>query len=120
MFIKREDRCGESTGGLRERQVKIARESQRDSRKTKTDTEKYRENEREIDGDRETDGDRERSTERKRRECTCFAGFKSLVRGSPSGLPLVNHLALSGLQSIFGHMQCPPLWACSYFNQDGF
>ena len=110
MFIKREDRCGESIGGLRERQVKIARESQRDSRKTKTDTEKYRENEREIDVDRETDGDRERSTERKRRECTCFAGIKSLVRGSPSGLPLVNHLA----SSSFGLTQGPPLCVCIF------
>lgn len=44
--------------------------------------------------------------------------FKSLVWGHPSGLPLANHLASSGLALTLGLTLGPPLCA-HIFSQDG-
>lgn len=41
-------------------------------------------------------------------------GIKSCIWGSPPGLPLANHLALSGLESTFGLTQDPPLCASMF------
>ena len=49
---------------------------------------------------------------REKGDTTCFrGGLNLLYRGGPSGLPLANHFALSGLESIFGLTQGPPLCA---------
>ena len=56
--------------------------------------------------------------ERERGSATCFGGgLNHLYGDSPSGLPLANHLALSGLESIFGLTQGPPLCVCTSFSQ---
>ena len=64
--------------------------------------------------------ERLRQTDRKSkrgREQLCFGGhLNQLCGGSPSGLPLANHLALSG----FGVTQGPALCARAPFSQDGF
>ena len=84
MFIKRgerEDRCEESIGRLWLGAV----ESERDR-------------------------DRKKKSKRGRERHMLWRGFKSLVWGSPSRLPLANHLALSGLEPT-SLTQGPPLHA---------
>ena len=46
--------------------------------------------------------------------------LKSLVWGSPAGLPLAHYLVSSGLEPTFGLTWGPPLCACASFSQDGF
>ena len=58
---------------------------------------------------------------KKREQQMCFGGgLNHLYGGSPSGLPLVNHLALSDLESTFSLTQGPTLCTCTSFIQDGF
>ena len=55
-------------------------------------------------------GEREKETEREEERNKCFGGcLNHSYRNSPSGLPLVNHLASSGLELTFGLTQGPPL-----------
>ena len=66
---------------------------------------------------REKDRDRQRERAREEESNTCFgSGLNHLYGGSPSRVPLANHLASSG----FVKTQDPPLCACASFNQDGF
>ena len=58
-------------------------------------------------------GDRGKEKEEKRD--TCFGGgLNHLYGGRPSGFPLANHHALSGLEFTFGLIQGPPLCSCIF------
>ena len=63
-------------------------------------------------GGRERDRDRDRQRERAREEESNMrfgGGLNPLYGGSPSGLPLANHLASSVLEPTVGLTQGPPL-----------
>ena len=58
-----------------------------------------------------------RWAQREGKNSMCFGGGSNHSYGDhPSGLPLANHLASSGLESIFVLIQGPPLCACTSFS----
>lgn len=61
---------------------------------------------------------RERQTDTEKLSCA-LEWFKSLVWGQLVR-PLDNHLASSGLESISGLTQGPPLYAYTFSSQGGF
>ena len=78
-----------------------------------------------VRGVRERKRDRDRQRERAREEESeaCLrGGLNHLFGGNPSGLPLANHLASSGLEPTFGLTQAPGWISApeSSLTQDGF
>ena len=63
--------------------------------------------------------ERERDREKEKESPVCFGGgLNDFFGGSPSRLPLANHLALSDLESTFSQTQGPPLCVPTSFSQD--
>ena len=58
--------------------------------------------------------EREKEREREKSDMSFEGGLNHLCGGSSFGLPLANHLALSGLESTFGLTQDPPLCASMF------